>query len=595
MSEVGKDRQMATLTEGNARVGAAGQQDIRTWQARLVEGMLRAISIVGFLVAAAGTYDSFANEEFWTIPFYWGAYVVIVVLTLWRRAPYSLRVWGIMILVYILGFTDFVQDGRSGSARIFMLIVPFLAGLLLGLRESVAALLLGTLTMAGFGWAFSAGLLATPGDPSSADLTGWIAGTLTFFMMGTLVVISLNYLVPRLSAALAQSRELTRELGKQRDRLEEQVAERTEDLMRRRSQLEAAAQVARDATAIQDVDQLLAETVRLVSARFGFYHTGIFLLDEQKEYAVLRAASSAGGQRMLARGHRLWVGEAGAGVSLGEAVGIVGYVAYHGEPRIALDVGADAVHFDNPDLPETHSEVALPLRARGEVVGVLDVQSTEPDAFSQEDVTVLQTMADQVAVALSNARLFRQVQESLAAERRAYGEISRHAWQDMVRRRAERGFLCDEEGIVPLGPDPSTASLQSAMQRAAQAGQVIVDDSLSVPIPVRDQVVGALNFRKAEVGETWTDEEIVLLKNMADQLGQALESARLYQDTQRRAARERLTAEVTGRLRETLDVDAVLRTAAQEMRQALGLSKMTIRLTPGTDGSREDVASNGEE
>jgi GAF domain-containing protein len=579
MSEARQDQQMEALAGEDAQVGVASLEDMRTWQVRLVEGMLRAISIVGFLVAAAGTYDSFANQEFWTIPFYWGAYVVTVVLTLWRRAPYSLRVWGIMVLVYTLGFTDFIQDGRSGSARIFMLIVPFLAGLFLGLRESVVALLLGSLTMAGFGWAFSTGLLVAPGDQSAADLTGWIAGTLTFFMMGTLMVVSLNYLVPRLSTALEQSRELARALGKQRDRLEEQVAARTEDLMRRGSQLEAAAQVARDATAIQDVERLLEETVRLVSARLGFYHTGIFLLDEQKEYAVLRAASSAGGQRMLARGHRLRVGGVGAGVPSGEAVGIVGYVISHGEARIALDVGADAVHFDNPDLPETRSEVALPLRARGEIIGALDVQSIEPGAFSQEYVAVLQTLADQVAVALSNARLFRQAQESLAAERRAYGEISRQAWQQMVRRRTERGFLCGEEGIVPLGLDPSTADLLSTMQQAAQAGQVIVGDSLSVPIPVRDQVVGALNFRKSEAGEAWTEEEVTLLQNMADQLGQALESARLYQDTQRRAAREQLIGEVTARMRETLDMDAVLRTAALEMEQRLGLYDVTISLT----------------
>jgi GAF domain-containing protein len=228
--------------------------------------------------------------------------------------------------------------------------------------------------------------------------------------------------------------------------------------------------------------------------------------------------------------------------------------------------------------------VALPLRARGEVIGALDVQSTEPGAFSQEDVAVLQTLADQVAVALSNARLFRQAQESLVAERRAYGEISRQAWEEMVRRRIERGFLCDEEGIVPLGLDPSTADLRLTMEQAAQAGQVIVGDSLSVPIPVRDQVVGALNFRKAEVGEPWTDEEVTLLQNMADQLGQALESARLYQDTQRRAAREQLIGEVTARMRETLDIDAVLRTAVREIGESLALHDITVRLEAEDDG-----------
>ncbi len=177
----------------------------------------------------------------------------------------------------------------------------------------------------------------------------------------------------------------------------------------------------------------------LISERFGFYHTGIFLLDPAREWAILQAASSKGGQRMLARGHRLRVGE----------VGIVGYATAYNLPRIALDVGEDAVYFDNPDLPETRSEIALPLRARGEVIGALDVQSREPDAFSDEDVTALQTLADQVAVAISNARLFQQAQESLEAQRRAYGELSHQAWRDLLRGRPNLGFLRNRQGISP--------------------------------------------------------------------------------------------------------------------------------------------------
>ncbi len=125
--------------------------------------------------------------------------------------------------------------------------------------------------------------------------------------------------------------------------LEERVAERTRDLERRTTQLQAAAEVAREAAAIRNLDALLDDVVHLISDRFGFYHAGIFLLDDAREYAVLRAASSEGGQRMLARGHKLAVGK----------IGIVGFVAGSGQPRIALDVGEDAVFFDNPDLPLT--------------------------------------------------------------------------------------------------------------------------------------------------------------------------------------------------------------------------------------------------
>jgi len=180
-----------------------------------------------------------------------------------------------------------------------------------------------------------------------------------------------------------------------------------EETERRAVQLAAASEVARDATAILDVDQLLDETVHLISEQFGFYHVGVFTLDEWNRYAVLRAASSEGGRRMLERGHQLRVGE----------VGMVGYVAETGEPRIALDVGTDAVFFDNPDLPNTHSAMTLPLKVRGRVIGALDVQSTQSTAFSKDDVAVLQTMADQLATAIANARLFQDARAE--AQRRA--------------------------------------------------------------------------------------------------------------------------------------------------------------------------------
>jgi nitrate/nitrite-specific signal transduction histidine kinase len=165
---------------------------------------------------------------------------------------------------------------------------------------------------------------------------------------------------------------MTVQLRELMEDLEQRVADRTRDLERRAVQLQAAAEVARDATAIHDVDELLDETMHLISERFGFYHAGVFMLGDARQYAVLRAASSEGGRRMLERGHKLEVGK----------VGIVGYVADSGHPRVALDVGEDAVFFDNPDLPRTRSEMALPLRVRGEVIGVLDVQSTEAAAFT---------------------------------------------------------------------------------------------------------------------------------------------------------------------------------------------------------------------
>jgi GAF domain-containing protein/HAMP domain-containing protein len=376
--------------------------------------------------------------------------------------------------------------------------------------------------------------------------------------------------------ALAQAfNDMTTRLRELITSLEQRVEERTADLERRSVQLEAAAQVAGEAASVLDPQQLLSRVVTLVSEQFGFYHAGIFLVDQAGEYAVLQAASSEGGQHMLARGHRLRIGQEG----------IVGYVTGQGEPRIALDVGADAVFFNNPDLPDTRSEIALPLRARGEIIGALDVQSQEPGAFSQEDVAVLQTLADQVAMTISNARLFQQAQESLEAMRRAYGEISREAWSQMLRTRLYKGQRYDPQGILP-----ADGQWREEMKLAAQReGTILGKDSssltLTTPIKVRDQIIGVLDAHKPTSAGEWTPEQVALVETLTEQLGLALDSARLYQDTQRRAARERLTGQVAGRMREILDVDRVLETAVREIGESLQLYDMTIRLEMEDDSA----------
>ncbi len=578
----------------------SGVEEVRAWQQRLLQGVLRALAIVTLFAVLAGTFDSISRGQYWTVPFYWVSYAVVVLFALWRRAPYQLGAWSVIALLYVQGFIDIIQDGLAGSARVFMLTLVFAAAIFLGRRESIFAIVVSVLTLAGFGAAYSTGWLAIPGITGVSDPTVWIVATFTFLMLSVLVSVSLNFLVPRLAAALGQSRQLAQELEAERAQLEVQVKERTTDLARRTVQLETAAEVARDAGMIRSVEELLAETVRLISARFGFYHTGIFMLDERKEYAVLRASSSPGGQRMMDRGHKL---EAGV-----TPVGIVGEVAARGGAHIALDTGADAVFFDNPDLPETRSEVALPLRARGERIGVLDVQSTEPDAFSHEDVAMLQTLADQVAVAISNAQLYQRLETSLEAERRAYGELSTKAWQEMARAGVGLQRRYDPHGILPADDSsPMEGTLaggaatpsgrmrhggsvankwREAMRRAmleekpvmAAAEEGAASPGMAIPIKVRGQVIGALGAHKPAGTGEWTDEERTLLAALTDQLGVALDSARLYQETERRAAQERLVGEVTARMRQTLDVDAVLDTAVNEIARVMGMAALDLRL-----------------
>ncbi len=444
-------------------------------------------------------------------------------------------------------------------------------GLLLGRRASLIVAALSSLTVLVMVIVESLGYTLPDVFPSPLA-SGWVTLTLSLAM----AVAPLNLALRSLNEALTRSRVYATELESQREQLEVLVRERTQDLARRSNYLEATSIVAQQAATITgDLDRLLTRLVRVVSEQFGFYHTGLFLLDARGMWAELRAASSPGGQRMLARGHRLEVG----------AEGLVGYVAAHGVPRIALDVGEDVTYFDNPDLPETHSEVALPLQIQNEVIGVLDVQSKESQAFSEEDVRVLQSLADQVAVAINNVRLLQQLREAAEAERRARGELTREMWARVLLEESGLEYVSTRGGVFPAGDVLADVDIDIA----TQVEHTVVDseDATQLLVPLRSggQVIGVLKGRK-ESG--WSAEEISIVETLAEQLNAAMERARLYQDTQRRAAREQLVGEVTTRVRASLDLQTVLNTAAAEIREVLGLQDLMIGLAaPGADEDEE--------
>jgi GAF domain-containing protein len=302
---------------------------------------------------------------------------------------------------------------------------------------------------------------------------------------------------------------------------------------------------------------LLDHIVNLISEKFNFYHAGIFLLDDAEKYAILRAASSEGGHRMLARGHRLEVGQ----------VGIVGYVAGKAEPRIALDVGKDAVFFNNPDLPQTRSEMALPLKARGRVIGVLDVQSTRGGAFVDEDVAVLQILADQVALAIENSRLIHESQQSLRELETMYQQQVARAWKQRLAEH-EITYIYDPLGVRPAVPGTQLST-----------GQTGNGHTLQVPIQLRGQALGTLILRRDAMQPAFRAEEIELVKTAISQVALTLDNARLLEENRRRALTEQTIGQITSRAQTSLDLDTVIKTAVQEIGLALGSARVQIRLT----------------
>lgn len=349
--------------------------------------------------------------------------------------------------------------------------------------------------------------------------------------------------------------------------LEQKVDERTEDLVRKTLRLQAASQIAHDATEMQDISTLLGRTAELISNRFGFYHTGIFLLDEQGEFAVLLAASSEGGQRMLARGHRLNTNQQG----------LVAAAARENRPYIILDVETDKNYLKNPDLPLTRSEATLPLSARGKILGVLDIQSVEPNAFREDDIDVLRTMADQIGLAIQNARAVVENQNSLQMLEAVLAGNVQSTWGDQISK-GKKSYRYSSSGIIPVVSGDNT-----------MVGIQEDSNSLDIPIILRGQKIGDITLIR-KTGVDWSESERSLALDISKQIGLALENARLLDETSRRAENEKAISDITTKIRSVNTPQFMIDVAKEELRKILGAQEVKIR--PFTPGGTKQTEGN---
>jgi len=295
--------------------------------------------------------------------------------------------------------------------------------------------------------------------------------------------------------------------------------------------------------------ELIEKIVGLITERFGHYYAALFLVDSTGKWAELRGATGETGRVLREARHRLEVG----GKSM------VGSSIAMKQARIALDVGAEPVRFDNPLLPYTHSEIALPLIIGEHVLGALDVQSTKQSAFSAQDVQTLQNMANQVAIALENAHLFQETLARLKEVQTVQRQYLQEAWNFEAKRENLKYGVGDE--IVSEH-----------------------DTSLNVPLALRDQVIGQITL----TGEAeWPPEERAWVESVATQAAIALENARLMETGRVQAGLERTVAEITTRIWSAGTMDGILHTAAKEIGRALNASEATIELQVETKESPE--------
>ena len=495
-----------------------------------------------------------------------------------RSQFYGIGSWILVISMSLSSYGEILGGANIQSSLLLNVSIALLIGsALLSIREIIILTVSNAIAPL-----FLYLLIA---NAKTTDIWQSIGGIIAIGGLVTVVSVVRNAIE---NFRLEELKASNRELNEIRSTLETRVEERTteisvsaEESKRRTRQLEAIAAIARAIAQLQDVNELLPAIAQVISQHFGFYHVGIFLLDDTREYAVLRATNSEGGQRMLARGHRLRVGQ----------TGIVGYVADKGEARISLDVGIDAVFFDNPDLPGTRSEMALPLKSGDRVIGVLDVQSEGPAAFGTQSLDVMTTLADLVAIAIENARLFGEIQRALIEAQVSYGQYLHRAWEQLPVETQASGYRYSGVQVDALDMPLELPEIQKALNTGKPVVETEKESALAVPLKLRDEVIGVLDIRSNDPLHHWTDNELVLVQAVADRAAIALENARLFEETTRRADRERAVAEITARIRSATDPQVMLRTALDELKNILGAGDIQIR--PYSPHSKEKAVESG--
>lgn len=535
--------------------------EFQAWQARALNVLLSVLTLAATMVVAATVLEAVRYPERGAMaPLFGALYVLLLLLTLLRRIPYRMRLIGFLLVGYAVAMIAFLRGGLVGDGRLYLMILPLLAlalsDLRMGLLTGIFSLLIHIAFMlfAYLGWLSD--WVVVKENPMA--ITDWFAATSVFLMLlaGLLTVIGLS------NRSLIQALRSAQRSAQERAQAYAMLEGQTRELERRARWLEMATSAARQAAMLEEPDILLSRVAEELARRTDL-EEAIFYTKGPGGELVARAMAES---RRIAP-----VDTAPSGVSP---------LAWEAFQSSSIRSGWWGGLY----------EVAFPLRLHERTVGVMAVRFSTEIRTDGTEAAVLELIADQLAVALENARLFSETRASLRELEALHRRYTTQAWERFVREAPESVRLWTGPEEVPEGV------WQGLFEQARASGSVVVgeEDSrylLAVPVKLRGIAIGVLGFHREQEAGRWRPEEIAAAETVAERLALAVENARLLEEAQRRAARERLVAEISTRLRASLDPEIVLKTTVRELGRALGARWAAVEVTglmqEGTGRSQE--------
>jgi GAF domain-containing protein len=571
-----------------------------------------AITSISSVVAGLTLWLEIGHSLFWAELFAAGFYFVgpsLAAFALIYVGSNAQRHKIVILIGFLVGLAlmpalfdgQIISQVRSGGNDLYNVDVTQL-----GYTAAIGSLLFQVLALVTF-WRFHRQLGSSAPAISTAIL---VAGALYDFLLrvpfpplsftfGTGILI-LGHDVMR--------RQIFNPLRTLTEELEAQVAQRTQELQQVQEELERhnkqhhhIAQISHELAQISDPTKMLASLVELIHEQLGYHHVYVYQPDETNRYLILRAAAGTTARTVMASGQRLPI----SGRSLPGQVTAPG----RRQARIAEARDDDAAYFGDTALPGARAEMALPLLVGDRLLGVLDFQSIHFEAFSPEDLAMMTALADQAAVTLDNARLLQRTEAALAELEKTQRQYLRQAWRSIIgepesapayvytadsgvaatslkaawsptisQAVAERRALSSAAKEDKITPAPLAEGGEGA-DPPTKPGEGEHSEVLALPIILRGQIIGALKVRH-KAGRTWQHEDMNILTEIVERLGLALETARLSQENQRRATRERLIREITSDMRETMSTKTILERTIQRLGQEIGAEEVAVRIVP---------------
>ncbi len=514
---------------------------------RILQSIYLVIAVLGIPTIILASLSSIRIGDTFLAFAYIGVYLLFLGMAFARKFSFNLRGILLILVIYLLGLSELIESGQLGDLRMFLIAFCSLTAVLFNYRSVILTVVIGLVSIAAAGiYATSAPDLIFPAMAHIREGTDWITASASFLLITGTLSGAISLIISGLSKNLARQAELAKNLAQERTALEQHIQERTHSITRRLDQLHAASEISHAISGLNDPEHLLQQVIDLVKGHFDLYYVGVFLLDPSRQLAVLQAGTGEAGKRMLAQGHKLSV----SGSSM------IGWAVTNRKARIALDVGTEAVRFNNPNLPLTRSELALPIIAHDVVLGAITIQSEIPNAFDEEDMTILESVADSLAVALENDRLYQEARRGLEEIRALNRDYLQQSWNNAQTQ----GTLAYEFTNTRV-PEP-----------------VQPEKTLEIPLILRDETIGYISLERDF--KSLTEEENNFIKNVSIQTAIALENARLLQETERRALQEQKLNELTNSFTRAITMDEILRAAAQTIGQLPAVAEVSVQINP---------------